>query len=391
MNLALATEQTNYKKKIWQFDDMSAGILSQRVNNQPSSYLAYEQENQSANHALLSSTRLQTLLDALPAGVVVLDGKGVVNECNPAAISLLGEPLLGESWRDVIERSFNPMPSGQDVVTNDGRIVNISTCPLGNNLPGQIILLQDVTTNRHLQVQLDQQKRLATMGQMAAQLAHQIRTPIASALLYASHLKKSNLSESNRLRFADKILNRIKNLENLIKDMLLFSKNGMEQGVNLKINELFETIQYSIELSPQTQISFNNNIENKSQNFRLHGNQNLLVSALLNLIENAEQASQSKSEMKEKTITTAVIDVELVSRQKNYIDFIITDNGSGVSKKIINKIFEPFYTSKNQGTGLGLAVVKAISHGHRGDLWLEKTSAKGSTFVLRLPVVNIDS
>jgi len=357
MSLSATVEQTNSNNHIWHIDDL---------------YF-----NQPAYNDSLTDTRLQTLLNALPAGVVVLDGKGLVNECNPAAIKLLGEPLLGESWRKVIERSFNPMPSGQDVVTNKGQIVNISTCPLGNNLPGQIILLQDVTTNRKLQVQLDQQKRLATMGQMAAQLAHQIRTPIASALLYASHLKKSNLSEENRLRFADKILNRIKNLENLIKDMLLFSKNGMEQGIDVSVTQLFDTVKYSTELNPQTQINFINNIDKKTT---IHGNQNLLVSSLLNLIENAEQSVVEKKDQE-----NALIKLELTSRADGYIDFIVTDNGNGIDKMLASKIFEPFYTSKKEGTGLGLAVVKAISHGHQGELWLESTSKNGSVFVLRLP------
>jgi two-component system, sensor histidine kinase FlrB len=357
MNLATIAESTNHNPHIWHLDDLST--------------------NQHAYNDTMTATRLKTLLNALPAGVVVLDGKGLVNECNPAAIALLGEPLLGESWRSVIERSFNPMPSGQDVVTNNGRIVNISTCPLGNNLPGQIILLQDVTTNRQLQLQLDQQKRLATMGQMAAQLAHQIRTPIASALLYASHLKKSNLSEKHRLRFADKILSRIKNLENLIKDMLLFSKNGMEQGVDLKIHKLYATIKESTELNAKTKIEFTNQCDDE---MFIHGNQNLLVSSLLNLIENAEQSILESNKKQ------AVVNVEFVERLKGYIDFIVKDNGKGIDNKSVKKIFEPFYTSKVEGTGLGLAVVKAISHGHSGELWLEKTNAEGSTFVLRLPI-----
>lgn len=377
MSLSAIIEQTNSSNPIWNVEDFSSNSLNNDFN---------KKRYQPAYNNSLTDTRLQTLLNALPAGVVVLDGKGFVNECNPAAIELLGEPLLGESWRNVIDRSFNPMPSGQDVVTNKGRIVNISTCPLGNHLPGQIVLLQDVTTNRQLQAQLDQQKRLATMGQMAAQLAHQIRTPIASALLYASHLKKSNLSEKNRLRFADKILSRIKNLEHLIKDMLLFSKNGMEQGIDVSVQKLFETVKYSTELNPQTQIEFVNNIDNKTY---IHGNQNLLVSSLLNLIENAEQSVFDKKSDKSGQMC-AFIQLELVNRVEGYIDFIVTDNGTGIDKNLVNKIFEPFYTSKVEGTGLGLAVVKAISHGHRGELWLEKTSQNGSVFVLRLPEKNIN-
>ncbi len=387
MDLAIVAEQSNHKKQIWNFDS----LLSDDKTNP--SFFKQHKFKQPANNETLTSTRLQTLLNALPAGVVVLDGRGMVNECNPAAISLLGEPLLGESWRLVIERSFKPMPSGQDVVTNNGRVVNISTCPLGNNLPGQIILLQDVTINRQLQAQLDQQKRLATMGQMAAQLAHQIRTPIASALLYASHLKKNNLSEEHRLKFADKILNRIKNLENLIKDMLLFSKNGMEKSVTLNIHELFDTIEYSTVLSQDTQISFINQINDKIPNAFIQGNQNLLVSAILNLVENAEQSigfNQNGTGTGTVIPTHAKIKIELLSRVENYIDLVISDNGRGINKELVNKIFEPFYTSKDQGTGLGLAVVKAICHGHRGELWLEKTSLEGSVFVMRLPLVSLN-
>jgi two-component system sensor histidine kinase FlrB len=375
MNSAVVLEKTPSQKNSysqqWNNDDLTSHFLPHSstfsaLNPLPAKF------TQRAKNDSLSDTHLKTLLNALPAGVIVLDGMGLVNECNPAAIALLGEPLLGELWRTVIERSFNPTPSGQDMITNKGRVVSISTCPLGDNLPGQIILLQDVTTNRQLQSQLDQQKRLATMGQMAAQLAHQIRTPIASALLYASHLKRNNLSEENRLRFADKILNRIKNLENLIKDMLLFSKNGMEQAIDLPVQQLLETIKSSTNLNPQTKINF---ISTLPENTLIHGNQNLLVSALLNLIENAEQSADS-----------ATIKLEIISRLKGFVDFKISDNGKGIEKQVASKIFDPFYTNKPQGTGLGLAVVKAICHGHRGELWLEKTSQKGSIFIMRLPL-----
>jgi len=329
------------------------------------------------SHNSLSETRLKTLLKALPAGVVVLDGAGKVNECNPAAIQLLGEPLKGEVWLDVIKRAFNPfIASGQDVVTSKGRVVSISTCPLGDDLPGQIILLQDVTDNRKLQARLDQQERLAAMGQMAAQLAHQIRTPIASALLYASHLKRSNLSEEHRVRFADKILNRIKNLEHLIKDMLLFSKNGLENNSSLSVNELFNELQNSLSIELQTKINFKNTL---SRDRFVFGNHNLLLSSLINLIENAIQATESNGKDKQEVL------FQISEEMSGAIDFRIVDNGIGIKKEYLAKVFEPFFTTKNEGTGLGLAVVKAIAHGHKGELWIEKSDSNGSIFVLRLP------
>jgi len=130
--------------------------------------------------------RLSLLLDVLPGGVVVLDGEGVIRENNPAAEALLGEPLLSIAWSEVISRAFAPRcDDGHEVSLVDGRRVNISTCPLGAE-PGQILLITDVTEMRMLQDRLSQQQRLASMGETAASLAHQIRTPLSSAMLYAS-------------------------------------------------------------------------------------------------------------------------------------------------------------------------------------------------------------
>ena len=95
--------------------------------------------------------RLETLLKALPAGVIVLDSEGYIQECNPQATDLLGEPLQGLLWREVIERAFSPRSDdGHEISLRDGRLVSISTQALGSE-PGQIILLQDVTEARMFQ------------------------------------------------------------------------------------------------------------------------------------------------------------------------------------------------------------------------------------------------
>lgn len=146
--------------------------------------------------------RLQSLLKALPAGVVVLDAEGVVVESNPAAQSLLGEPLDGMTWIDVIKRAFSPkVDDGHDISLRDGRRVSISTEALGNE-PGQILLLQDVTETRKLQEGLNRHKRLSDMGEMAASLAHQIRTPLSSALLYCSHIEQPQIDTDKRQHVA---------------------------------------------------------------------------------------------------------------------------------------------------------------------------------------------
>lgn len=333
----------------------------------------------------LTETRLKALLKALPAGVIVLDGKGLVQECNPAAIELLDEPLIGLSWRSVIARAFDHSRiSGQDSVTQKGRIVSISTCPLGEGVPGQIILLQDVTEKRQLQAKYDQQNRLASMGQMAAQLAHQIRTPISAALLYASHLKAPQLDNDKRLRFADKILTRIQSLEQLINDMLLFSRNGMENRESISAQQLLNELQQNIIIPKEKQtiqLLFN---YVPNEKFYISGNRNLLISGLVNLVNNALHAVADNGR----------IEVKITQPVQGAIDFSIADNGCGIAVAEAGKIFEPFYTTREHGTGLGLAVVKAIANAHDGELWLDTSCTAedsdlaantGSVFRMRMP------
>lgn len=324
----------------------------------------------------LTETRLKTLLKALPAGVVVLDGDGSVQECNPAAIELLDEPLKGLAWREVIQRAFDHNRiSGQDSVTQQGRIVSISTCPLGEGVPGQIILLQDVTEKRQLQAKYDQQSRLASMGQMAAQLAHQIRTPISAALLYASHLKSPTLDEEKRLRFAERILTRIQSLEQLIDDMLLFSRNGMENRESIAVPALLEELRQTLPQPDESKginVSFNSP---QKEALYISGNRHLLVSGLNNLLNNALYATQKGD-----------VSIAIMQPVRGSVDFVIRDSGPGIPEQHTHKIFQPFFTTKEQGTGLGLAVVKAIANAHDGELWLESTGAKGSVFRMRLPV-----
>lgn len=139
------------------------------------------------------ANRLQSLLDLLPGGVIVIDAHGVVREANPAALGLLGEPLVGMLWREVIARCFAPREDdGHEISLRDGRRLSIATRSL-NGEPGQLILLNDLTDTRRLQEQLARHERLSALGRMVASLAHQIRTPLSAALLYAGHLSEQAL------------------------------------------------------------------------------------------------------------------------------------------------------------------------------------------------------
>src|SRR5690606_8090572 len=129
--------------------------------------------------------RQAALLAALPAGVVVVDSEGRVSEANPAAAQLLGEPLAGCPWSEVRAR-LSPADGAIEWLTpgEDPRRIGLEEQPMGPER-GRIVLLHDVTEAHAARERLQRNERLAVMGQMAARFAHLLRTPLATALLYA--------------------------------------------------------------------------------------------------------------------------------------------------------------------------------------------------------------
>lgn len=325
------------------------------------------------------ASRLASLLHALPGGVVVIDAKGKVQEHNQAAELLLGEPLLGLPWSEIIQRSFLPRSDdGHDISLVDGRKVNISTCPLGSE-PGQILLITDVTEIRYLQDRIGQQQRLAAMGKMAASLAHQIRTPLSSALLYVSKLKRQVLSDEDRFSLTDKMTSRLRHLEQLIEDMLMYSREGKvgEESFSTQalLDELYQGLEPQLELT-ETQFLTTNN----EKDLLIHGNRQMILSALTNLAMNAIQAMKEN-----KQTETSKVEV-LITKENNNVCIFIKDNGPGISFEQKEQIFDPFYTTRTQGTGLGLAVVQAVAKAHNGNVQLEVEARRGSTFKITLPL-----
>lgn len=243
------------------------------------------------------ASRLNHLLQVMPAGVIVLDGKGYVRQANEQASLLLGEPLEGELWRTIIARSFKPRADdGHEVSLFDGRRVKLSITPLVNE-PGQLIVLTDLTETRQLQARLSHLQRLSSLGKMVASLAHQIRTPLSAAMLYAANLTRKNLQPESGVQFAHKLQDRLKELESQVNDMLLFAKSGEQQVVNdISVQELYEAIAPTAQTITQGQEQV---VIFKGQQIdaSITGNLTALQGALLNLIQNASQISPKGSDV----------------------------------------------------------------------------------------------
>ncbi len=334
---------------------------------------------------------LSTVLEALPAGIVVLNEDGVIRQCNGMALEFLGSPLLGEAWREVITRAFVDSANADAVALNDGRLLNITTNPLDSGA-GQVLLLRDVTESCALQEMMTRHQRLLSMGEMLASLAHQIRTPLASSLLYLSHLDCQQLTPAQRQRSMKKIHSCLQHLEHVVGDMLLFAKGGQLGSEVIDIDELLQELQQII--APQ--LSAQNcefSLDDNSNGACIQGNRVAILGVLQNLLSNGLQACEIRSTAMAKHQPAATYRSRLTLRVEtagamggtDTLRIIVCDNGCGMTADIRERIFEPFYTTKDQGTGLGLAVAQAIIHGHHGAIWLESEPGTGTTFAIELP------
>lgn len=319
------------------------------------------------------SQRLSRLLEALPGGVVVVDASGNVAEANPAAFVLLGVPLAGMSWQGVRSRELRPTTAPNEWFVGGGdRRVAISSSHMGEQ-GGEILLLQDVTEAYRMQDQLQRHKRLSSMGEMVAGLAHQLRTPLAAALLYTSHLR-GELSAQDRARFADKALARLHSLEHLIKDMLIFVRGGKGVQERIMVQTLMAEVQQVMD--PQMiQHGLVFVVDDRSAGASVLGSREALSGALLNLLANAMQATGAGGRV---VLSGGV--------EGGRLEFQVSDTGKGIPQNLQDRLFEPFFTTRTEGTGLGLAIVREVAQMHGGEISLQSTEGRGSTFTLRMPV-----
>ncbi len=315
------------------------------------------------------AARLSALIAGLPGGVLVLDSGGEIQECNPVARELLGEPLLAQSFAAVLARAVVSAGVGEHTELRSGRFVNISRRDLQSG--GEVVLLTDVTESHLMQVFLTRQQRLLTLGELAAGLAHQIRTPLAAALLYASQMTLPGRSAEDLARCADRTAGSLKQLDKLVNDMLAFAQGGAAREV-VSVSALLE--QVAQWLRPALRRGVRLTIRTQAPDLAVRANAPSLVSAVLNLATNALQAA------------AADLDLELLGRRAadGRAQIVVSDNGPGVPAHIRERIFEPFFTTRARGNGIGLAIVKSVVEAHQGSVRLAEAPG-GATFIIDLP------
>jgi two-component system sensor histidine kinase FlrB len=340
-----------------------------------------EQRLKELNEKETLAEQLESLLRLMPAGVIVVDNRGIVQRVNPAAERWLSSAwqqkqdisLVGSPWVHIVRGAFNPKQSDyHEISLNDGRLVSLETSALDNS--GQLIVMTDQTETRHLQAQVSRQERLTAMGQMVASLAHQVRTPLSAAMLYASNLKNPRLNQETHHKFVDKLVGRLQHLEKQVQDMLLFVK-GDCQLLNLVTTEqLFDLMAdaaVGISNSRVSAIQW----ANKAPGVKIQCQADALVSAFMNIISNAFEAGGEGLRL---NISA--------NEDGQSVEISFKDNGPGMTSEEICRVKEPFVTTKSYGTGLGIPVVIATVKAHKGSLSIHSEVGKGTEFFITLPI-----
>ncbi len=329
-------------------------------------------------HGDLLAVRMRQLLDLIPAGVVLIDNHGRISLCNPAAEGLLGTPLMGELWMQVIQRSFAPKSDdGHEISLKDGRRVSILTKAMADE-PGQLVLLTDQTETRLLQARLSQYQRLSEMGRMMASLAHQIRTPLSAAMLYTSHLTANSITEAQRMKFAAKVKSRLTHLEQQVSDMLVFARGETKLEEYVTTDALLQAIDDALDV-PLAQFDADCDLVNEAPGYQLQCNQDVLIGAILNLVNNGLQASGKQKTIK---IHISVVGDNLLLQ--------VVDQGPGMDVELIRQAMQPFFTTKSHGTGLGLAVAQVVAKAHRGRFDIKSEPGQGTAAQLYLPYIKME-
>jgi len=317
--------------------------------------------------------QLGVLLEALPAAIVLVDVRDRVDRFNPAAEQLFPGLAWGRRWSEIKREVVAAEPAPGDWHLHDGRRVSVSQRPLNDR--GRILVVVDMTDQRLMQERIERQDRLSAMGEMAAQLAHQVRTPLSASVLYAGQLAKGNLSDEQRQQFGAKLLEGLRHTETLVRDMLAFSRGGSFSSSPIRVDDALTMAIAGLQPRlRQLKASLHLDLGGAGTCL-IAGNQDALAGAFSNLIDNALNHGGEQVNV---NISASIAD-------QDSLLLVFEDDGPGIDPVALPRIFDPFFTTRERGTGLGLAVVQAVVLEHGGALRAIDPARGGARFEIQLP------
>lgn len=336
---------------------------------------------------------LKGILDTLSSGILVIDLEGKVLEVNPCAERLLHvtkqsvhyskldlpQPIYQFIY-DCLDSTMPRVPKSAVTIVHDEVVLDLDLTfslvrPQGGGILSVLILIEDKTLINRLQSQSRRNVRLAAMGEMAAELAHEIRNPLGSIKLFAS-LLESDLQEHlpDKAELATQISSGVSTLESIVSNILAFSADVKPKRSRLSITSLLHQSLALFELE-RNRKRIQLEIREPQGDAFVNGDEHLLKQALLNLCSNAIKAMEPGGTL------------SLIGKVRgDFIEIEIKDTGHGIPPELLPKIFDPFVTTFQGGTGLGLSVVNQIIDKHDGALDIKSKVGVGTSIFLSLPL-----
>jgi len=335
-------------------------------------------------------TYSSSIIDNVSDAIIVFDDFSGIKIFNTAA-----EKLFRKKRSDVLGKGPEYLFSGSDcqfILDQEEAVTHISCNINGNHkyllfarssfkdssgIKNTILLLSDLTEQRRLENQIERQKRLTAMGELASGVAHEIRNPLNTIGTIIQQLDKDfePLEEKEEYHeLAGLVYNEVKRINDTVQDFLRFARPEPVRPVKFSIADLFSDLkkQYSIELEKR-KVKFNLDLNWKGDVF---WDFNQIKQVFINLIQNAVEAIEKNG--------TISISVNRVG--ENDIEIFIKDTGPGMDEEVKSNIFNLYFTTKAKGTGIGLSIVQRIIFEHGGSVDLKSEQGKGTTFIINLPV-----
>lgn len=365
-----------------------SGRLSDQLN------LVGTRLQETASDLLALQNLNELIVNNITEGIVVVSRTGFVQFFNPPASTILSAdhfqqvkiqeiiPELEWPWTSLLEDEGVPFERREIRLARENeslRFLEIVAARLKDaegKHKGWLLLIEDRTDQKLLENNLRQQEKMAAVGQLAAGIAHEIRNPLASisgsVQLMMGNPQAHSEEDLKLMRIVDKEINR---LNGLISEFLDYVRPEKLSGVPVNLNTVIREVVESLQFNPKLRKDVEQDLQLNAQ-CQIIGNRDKLKQALLNFVINAYQAMDKAPK--------PILKIETVD-QKDVVVMIIRDNGSGIKAENIHRIFEPFHTTKPQGTGLGLAVTHKILQAHDAVVFVESTEGQGTKFLVEFP------
>lgn len=340
-----------------------------------------ENKNIQLNTALSDLEKANNFLNAvlynIDEMIIVVDGNEKVIMLNKAAEKYLLISLAKVRGLYFNNLGFSITRDGTDtfLIVNGKRYnVIVSTSSVVDyegTILGKVILIRDITRLRGLEIQHERNQRLISMGEMAAKIVHEIRNPLCSIELYASMLYRE-LENSDHKELAAGISKSVSNLNSVLNNMSIFAASPNKPA--MKLLRLDKTIDSCINMISPLIKSSDAKIRKSFFDCQIEGDEELLKQVFLNLIINAIQSKPDDG-------FDQLIEFN-IRDENNFIVTDIKDNGIGIQNEHLEKIFDPFFSTKETGTGLGLSISAKIMQLHNGYIKVMSEPGRGSCFSL---------